>query len=142
LTDRAGSDYSRATREGDLTTMKNRLRRNGFILLDLAVVIAVLFLVFLIQVSMSHRNKVIKEQKEARQQMKWIAQAEELYYHDHGRYTDRFDRLAYYLREKDTFVCPTTRELYRLWVDDVGRYTLESPAGHGSILSGDPDWSE
>lgn len=111
-------------------------------LLDLAVVLAILLLIFLIQISIVHRNRVFKEQKQARQQMKWIAQAEELYYHDNGRYTDRLDKLSFYVRDKNTFVCPTTRELYRLWMDDVGRYTLESPGGHGSILSGDPDWSE
>ena len=111
-------------------------------LLDLAVIAALILLVVMIQISIVHRNHVFKEEKQSRKQMKWIAKAQELYYAEHGQYTVRFRDLSVYLRNVETFVCPTSGELYRLEIDDVGRYTLESPAGHGSILSGDPDWSE
>ncbi len=117
-----------------------RSKRSGFILLDLAVAAVLLLLVFLIQFSIMHRNQVFKEEKASRKNMKWIARAEELYFNKNGQYTERFRELRPFVRDVHVFVCPTSGDLYRLWIDELGRYEVESPAGHGSILSGDPDW--
>lgn len=117
-----------------------RNKRSGFILLDLAVAAVLLILVLLIQFSIMHRNSVFKEEKTGRKNMKWIARAEELYFNKNGQYTERFRELRPFVRDVNVFVCPTSGDLYRLWIDDLGRYEVESPAGHGSILSGDPDW--
>jgi len=115
-------------------------KNSGFMLLDLAVVVVVAVLVLLIQLSIMHRNEINNEEKLSRKQMKYIAKAQELYYAEHGQYTERFRDLAQYVRNVDIFVDPTSQDLYRLWIDDVGRYQLESPAGHGVIVSGEPDW--
>ncbi|MFH1681456.1 MAG: hypothetical protein ABIH26_12560 [Candidatus Eisenbacteria bacterium] len=117
-------------------------RRNacGFMMLDLAVVAILLLLVVLIQIAIYYRDAEIREVDLSHKRMKWIAKAEELYFSQNARYTDRFRDLASYVRDVETFVCPVTGELFTLWIDDLGRYMLESPAGHGTMLSGEPDW--
>ncbi|MBM3319302.1 MAG: hypothetical protein FJY73_01300 [Candidatus Eisenbacteria bacterium] len=121
--------------------MRHRKRSSrGIVLLDLAVVAALLVLVVFIQVAVYHRNAEIRREQDSRKRMKWIAKAQELYFTENARYASRFRQLTPYVRDVDTFVCPVTGELFSLWIDDLGRYQLESPAGHGSILSGEPDW--
>ncbi|MFH1278691.1 MAG: type II secretion system protein [Candidatus Eisenbacteria bacterium] len=118
----------------------SRSRRSGFILLDLAVVLMIIVLLGLIQLSIMYRNQAIKEEQTSRKYMKWIAKAQELYYGKNGQYTERFRDLAPYVRNVDVFVDPGSGDLFRLWIDEVGRYQVESPGGYGSIVGGEPDW--
>lgn len=120
--------------------LRNTRKNKGFILLDLAVVFVILLLLLLIQLSIRHRNEAFKEELTSRKYMKWIAKAQELYMAQHGQYTDHFRDLAPYVRNPEIFVDPSSGDLFRLYIDDLGRYQLESPAGYGSIVSGEPDW--
>lgn len=123
-----------------MLTGRPKSKRAGFILLDLAVVVVFVVLLGLIQLSIMHRNQAIKEEQTSRKYMKWIAKAQELHYGKNGQYTERYRDLAPYVRNVEVFIDPGSGDLFRLWIDDVGRYQLESPGGYGSIISGDPDW--
>ncbi len=123
--------------------MSNCKRGNtrGLILLDFAVILMVMVLVLMLQLSINHRNGVNRREAACQKQMKWIAKAQEGFYTEHAQYADRFRKLAPQFRNLSTFVCPTSQEIYSLWVDEVGRYTVECQfAGHGAIVSGDPTW--
>ncbi len=119
-------------------------RRDGersIMLLDVAVVVSALILVALLQLSIMHRNAVFAQEETCRKQLKWIARAEERYYASHAEYADTFRKLAPFFSDLNSFLCPTSHEVYSLGIDEVGRYMVECQfAGHGAILSGDPDW--
>jgi hypothetical protein len=118
-----------------------RADRRGIMLLDIAVVLAALLLVAMLQITIMHRNAVAAEQDTCRKQMKWIAKAQENYYAGHAQYASTFRELAPFFQNLESFVCPTSHEIYSLYIDDVGRYQLDCQfAGHGGIVSGDPDW--
>ncbi len=115
--------------------------RTGFLMLDAAVVLAALLLIALLQMSIMHRDAVAGRESTCRKQLKWIAQAQENYYTTNAEYASTFRAVASYFSDKTSFVCPTSDEVYSLYIDEVGRYAVDCQfAGHGGIVSGDPDW--
>ena len=110
-------------------------------LLDIAVVFAVLLLILGLQISIMHRSGVEHRETDCRKQMKWIARAEERFYAREAMYAGTLRELAPSFGNLQSFVCPTSHEIYSLYIDEVGRYMVECQyAGHGAIISGDPDW--
>lgn len=115
--------------------------RTGFMLLDLAVILVALLLIAMLQLTIMHRNAVFEEEATCRKHLKWIAKAQENYYTGHAMYAPSFRELASYFNDLESFLCPTSGEVYYMFIDDVGRYQVDCQfAGHGGIVSGDPDW--
>ncbi len=115
--------------------------RRAFMLLDLAVILTALLMIAMLQLTIMHRNAVFAEEANCRKQLKWIAKAQENYYTGHAMYAPTFRDMASYFNDLESFLCPTSREIYSMVIDDVGRYQVDCQfAGHGGIVSGDPDW--